>query len=51
MDATALPMAGHRPASVSKRLLALRGDAALIARVRAGDAAAFEVLYERHLAA
>ena len=44
-------MPGHRPASVSKRLLALRGDAALTARVRAGDAAAFEVLYERHLAA
>jgi len=51
LDATALPMPGHRPASVSKRLLALRGDAALTARVRAGDAAAFEVLYERHLAA
>ena len=37
--------------SGSKRLLALRGDAALVARVRAGDAAAFEVLYERHLPA
>jgi RNA polymerase sigma factor (sigma-70 family) len=36
---------------VSKRLLALRGDAALVARVRAGDVAAFEVLYERHLPA
>lgn len=35
----------------SKRLLALRGDAALVARVRADETAAFEVLYERHLPA
>ena len=51
MDATALPIPGRGPASVSKRLLALRGDPALVARVRAGDPAAFEVLYERHLPA
>lgn len=36
---------------MSKRLLALRGDDVLVARVRAGDPAAFEVLYERHLPA
>jgi len=46
-----MPMPGRRPTAVSKRLLALRGDAPLIARVRAGDAAAFEVLYERHFPA
>jgi len=52
LDATtALPKPGRRPASVSKRLLALRGDAALVARLRAGEAAAFEVLYERHIPA
>lgn len=32
-----------------KRVLALRADAVLVARVRAGDAVAFEVLYERHV--
>jgi len=51
LDATALPMPGRRPAYVSKRLLVLRGDAALVARLRAGDALAFEVLYERHVSA
>src|SRR4051794_37252434 len=33
----------------SKAMLSLRSDEALVARVRAGDEAAFEVLYERHL--
>lgn len=33
----------------SKRLLSLRSDDLLVARIRAGDDAAFEVLYERHL--
>lgn len=42
-------MPGRGPARGSKRLLALRGDAQLVARVRAGDALAFEVLYARHL--
>ena len=32
-----------------KRLLALRADDVLVARVRRGDEAAFEVLYERHV--
>lgn len=36
---------------MSKRLLALRGDSALVERVRTGDPAAFEVLYERHVPA
>jgi len=34
-----------------KRLLALRSDDLLVERVRAGDPTAFEVLYERHVAA
>ena len=33
-----------------KRLLALRSDERLVEHVRAGDVAAFEVLYERHVA-
>lgn len=39
-----------RPAHAkrSKRLLALRGDEQIVIRVRAGDAAAFEVLYDRY---
>ena len=32
-----------------KRLLALRGDEHLVDRVRRGDEAAFEVIYERHV--
>lgn len=32
------------------RLLRLRGDDHLVARTRRGDAVAFEILYERHVA-
>lgn len=46
-----MPMPAHRSVSVPKRLLALRGDPALVARARAGDVAAFEVVYERHMPA
>lgn len=41
------PVRGRRG---PKRLLALRDDARLVTLVRAGDDAAFEVLYERHVA-
>jgi len=34
----------------AKRLLRLRGDDHLVARTRRGDAVAFEILYERHVA-
>jgi len=49
LDTTALPAPGRPLLRGSKRLLATRGDAQLLTRVRSGDAAAFEVLYERHL--
>jgi len=39
------------PVRRSKRLLALRSDARLVELARGGDAAAFEVLYERYVAA
>lgn len=42
------PAAGPARARSSKRLLGLRGDAHLVARVREGDEAAFEVLYDRY---
>lgn len=42
--------AARAPIRGPKRLLALRGDDRLVELVRAGDAAAFEVLYERHVA-
>lgn len=45
-----VPAATGAPTRGSKRLLALRSDAALVERVRVGDEAAFEVLYERHAA-
>lgn len=38
-------------ARVPKRLLAVRGDAYLAARLQAGDEAAFEVLYDRYSSA
>jgi RNA polymerase sigma factor (sigma-70 family) len=48
VDATSIPAPGHSPRRLPKRLLALRADVGLVARVRDGDEAAFEVLYERH---
>ena len=43
---------GRRTARRSpKRLLALRADEHLVERLRAGDGAAFEVMYERHVPA
>lgn len=45
------PAAARLPATrSSKRLLALRGDHHLVARVLAGDEAAFEVVYDRYSA-
>ncbi len=44
------PVHARAPIRGPKRLLALRSDARLVELVRAGDAAAFEVLYERHVA-
>jgi RNA polymerase sigma factor (sigma-70 family) len=44
------PAARAPQARGSKRLLSLRGDAHLAARVRAGDDVAFEVLYDRYAA-
>jgi RNA polymerase sigma factor (sigma-70 family) len=44
------PVGGRRPIRGPKRLLVLRSDARLVELVRAGDEAAFEVLYERHVA-
>nr|MBA2793427.1 sigma-70 family RNA polymerase sigma factor [Thermoleophilaceae bacterium] len=43
---SALPRPGLRG---SKRLLSVRDDDHLVARTRAGEVAAFEVLYERHV--
>ena len=45
-----LPLRARTPIRRPKRLLALQGDARLVEHVRAGDDAAFEVLYERHVA-
>ena len=45
-----LPLRVRKPVRRPKRLLALQGDARLVDHVRAGDPAAFEVLYERHVA-
>ncbi len=42
------PSARASHARIPKRLLALRGEAHLLARLRAGDEAAFEVLYDRY---
>lgn len=44
-----MPASARPLARVSKRVLAVRGDDQLVARVRVGDVAAFEVLYERYL--
>jgi RNA polymerase sigma factor (sigma-70 family) len=44
------PVAASAPIRGPKRLLALRSDDRLVGLVRAGDDAAFEVLYERHVA-
>ena len=49
MERVAIP-AGRRPVRRPKRLLALRSDERLVGDVRSGDDAAFEVLYERHVA-
>ena len=50
VEGTSLPAAGAAVRRTPKRLLALRGDDHLVARVRAGDEGAFEVAYERHAA-
>ena len=44
-----VPADGRAVPRASKRLLALRGDDQLVERVRRGDEAAFEVIYERHV--
>ncbi len=50
MERTArAPIHARGPIRGPKRLFALRSDARLVELVRAGDAAAFEVLYERHV--
>lgn len=45
-----IPAAARGPVRGPKRLLALRSDGHLVDLARAGDVAAFEVLYERHVA-
>ena len=50
VEGTSLPAASAADRRTPKRLLALRGDDHLVARVRAGDEGAFEVAYERHAA-
>lgn len=45
-----IPTAARAPLRGPKRLLALRTDTGLVDLVRAGDGAAFEVLYDRHVA-
>ena len=47
--AASLPDAGRPLPRGSAALLRLRGDDALVERVRGGDEIAFEVLYERHV--
>jgi RNA polymerase sigma factor (sigma-70 family) len=44
-----LHLRARKPLQRPKRLLALQGDARLVDHLRAGDDAAFEVLYERHV--
>jgi DNA-directed RNA polymerase specialized sigma24 family protein len=46
MDAAALPVAGRRRGA--RALLRAASDERLVARLRAGDDAAFEVIYDRH---
>jgi RNA polymerase sigma factor (sigma-70 family) len=48
VERTARVPVARAPVRGPKRLLRLRPDAHLVTLVRAGDAAAFEVLYERH---
>ncbi|MDQ3720190.1 MAG: sigma-70 family RNA polymerase sigma factor, partial [Actinomycetota bacterium] len=43
-----MPARGGRPLGASRRLLALAGDRRLADLVRAGNEAAFEVVFERH---
>ena len=47
--AASMPGGGRAIPRASSALLRLRGDDALVERVRAGDDVAFEVLYERHV--
>jgi RNA polymerase sigma factor (sigma-70 family) len=49
VDGTSIRAPGRRLGRIPKRLLALRGDDQLVDRVRDGDDAAFEVIYERHV--
>ena len=51
MGGKSIPASGIVARRAPKRLLALRGDDHLVERLRAGDDGAFEVLYERHVAA
>ena len=44
-----LPAGGRAASRGPKHLLSLRGDEHLVERVRRGDEAAFEVIYERHV--
>jgi RNA polymerase sigma factor (sigma-70 family) len=46
---TSLPAPGRPLVRAPRRLLALRTDDVLVERIRAGDLAAFEVLYARHV--
>jgi RNA polymerase sigma factor (sigma-70 family) len=50
VERTARAPVARAPVRGPKRLLRLRPDSHLVELVRAGDAAAFEVLYERHVA-
>ena len=50
MERIAVPAGPRAAIRRPKRLLALRSDERLVEHVRSGDAAAFEVLYERHVA-
>ena len=49
VSGTSIPAPSPRLVRAPKRLLALRADDVLVARVRGGDETAFEVLYERHV--
>jgi RNA polymerase sigma factor (sigma-70 family) len=51
VERTAVPIRPRGAVRRPKRLLALRSDERLVEHVRGGDDAAFEVLYERHVAA
>lgn len=49
METASLRLPARGAVRGSKRLLSLRDDVHLVAQVRAGEPAAFEVLYERHV--